>query len=164
MRPRLVPLAEQDYEEFWSLFRATMPDDEDRVVAALGLTRERYERLPREVGELRRISDGGETAGYAWFEVRARTLHIHALLLRPAHRGRGLGGRVLRLLIETHRDDVDSVELGVEPGNVAARTLYEHAGFEYAGERLGFLIMRRSLRTTEQSRQLESGPSTSSRA
>lgn len=33
----------------------------------------------------------------------------------------------------------------LEPENVAALTVYERAGFEVVGERLGFLIMRRRL-------------------
>ena len=143
---RLAPLDPDRYGEFRSLFEQAMPADVDEVLAALGLTREEYERLPPETGELRQVETDGGTAGYVWLEVRGRELHLHALLLRPEQRGRGLGGRVLQSLIDDYGDAVDVVELGVEPGNVAARTVYERAGFEYAGERLGFLIMRRSLR------------------
>ena len=143
---RLVPLDIGGYDEFWSLFQQAMPANADEVVAGLGIDPEEYERLPRETGELRQIRCGGDTTGYVWLEVRGRELHVHALLLRPEYRGRGLAGRLLELLVTMYREEVDVVELGVEPGNIAARTVYERAGFEYVGERLGFLVMRRRLR------------------
>lgn len=146
---RLEPLESGRYDEFWSLFQQAMPADADEVVARLGIEPGEYERLPREIGELRQIQGDRDTTGYVWLEVRGRELHVHALLLRPEYRGLGLGGRVLESLVKTYRDDVDVVELGVEPSNIAARTVYERAGFEYVGERLGFLIMRQSLRAEQ---------------
>ncbi len=144
--PRLEPLEAGGYERFWSLFQESMSAGVDEFVAGLGISREEYERLPQEIGELRQIESDGETAGYLWLEVRGRELHVHALLLEPEHRGRGLGGRALESLVDTYTDEVDVVELGVEPDNAAARTVDERAGFEYVGERLGFLIMRRDVR------------------
>jgi ribosomal protein S18 acetylase RimI-like enzyme len=47
--------------------------------------------------------------------------------------------------VAEHAGIVDTVELGVEPENRIARALYERDGFEYTGERLGFLIMRKAL-------------------
>ena len=72
-------------------------------------------------------------------------MHVHALLLEPGFRGRGLGGEVLSGLEDELAGRIDDVELGVLPGNVRARALYERTGFEQVGERLGFVIMRKSL-------------------
>jgi ribosomal protein S18 acetylase RimI-like enzyme len=122
-----------------------MPADAERIYAELGLTADEVARLPHEVGELREVEEDGATAGYVWLELRERTLHMHALLLEPEFRGRGIGGRVLCELEEEFCDRADEIELGVEPGNVPAMRLYERGGFERVGERLGFLIMRKRL-------------------
>ena len=132
-------------DRFAELFAEAMPPDAERLYAELGLTPEQAARLPREVGELREVEEDGAVAGYVWLELRGRTLHVHALLLEPEHRGHGLGGRVLAGLEEEFRGRADEVELGVEPGNEPALHLYERSGFERVGERLGFLIMRKSL-------------------
>ena len=128
---------------FAELWAETMPADAERIYAELGLTAEEVARLPYEVGELREVEDGGEVGGYVWIELRDRTLHVHALLLEPQFRGRGIGGRVLAGLEEEFRGRIDEMELGVEPGNAPALNLYERDGFERVGERLGFLIMRK---------------------
>jgi ribosomal protein S18 acetylase RimI-like enzyme len=141
------PLDPSRFEEFWSLFQESLTASADEAAALLGLSREEYERLPHEVGELRQVEVGGAVAGFVWLEIRARELHLHALLLLPAFRGRGLGRRVLAALAERYDDEVDAFELGVEPGNAAARRLYEQGGFSYTDEREGFLIMRRAARS-----------------
>jgi ribosomal protein S18 acetylase RimI-like enzyme len=145
MAVRLAPLDDSRYARFWELFEESMPPDADGVYGSLGVTREEAERLPREVGELRQVEAGGEVAGYAWIEVRERVLHVHALLLEPGFRGRGLGAEVLGGLEDELGGRIDEVELGVLPGNERARALYERTGFEQVDERLGFLIMRKSL-------------------
>ena len=122
-----------------------MPADGGRALSELGLSAGEYERLGHEVGEVRQLEVDGSVAGYVWLEVRDRDLHIHALVLEESFRGRGLGGRAIELLLAEHAGIVDTVELGVEPENRPARALYERAGFEYTGERLGFLIMRKAL-------------------
>jgi ribosomal protein S18 acetylase RimI-like enzyme len=132
-------------DRFAELWAETMPADAERIYAELGLTAEEVARLPYEIGELREIEEGGAVAGYTWIEMRDRTLHVHALLLEPAFRGRGIGGRVLSELEDEFRGQIDEIELGVEPGNARALRLYERAGFERSGERLGFLIMRKLL-------------------
>jgi ribosomal protein S18 acetylase RimI-like enzyme len=132
-------------DRFAELWAETMPADAERIYAELGLTTDEVARLPHEVGELREVEENGTTAGYVWLELRKRTLHVHALLLEPEFRGRGIGGRILAGLEDEFRGRIDEVELGVEPGNAPALRLYERAGFERAGERLGFLIMRKPL-------------------
>ena len=122
-----------------------MPADAPEVLAELGLAPGEFETVAHVVGEVRQLELDGSVAGYVWLEVRDREQHVHALVLEEAFRGRGLGGRALELLLAEHAGNVDVAELGVEPGNAAARSLYEREGFEYTGERLGFLIMRKQL-------------------
>jgi ribosomal protein S18 acetylase RimI-like enzyme len=138
-------LKEERFPRFSELFAEFMPPDADSVYAELGLTAEEAARLPHEVGELRQVELDGPVAGYVWIELRERTLHVHALLLEPEYRGVGLGARVLAELEDEFGERIDEVELGVLPGNARALALYEKAGFERVGERLGFLIMRKPL-------------------
>ena len=142
---RLAPLEESRYARFWALFEESMPADAEGVYESLGVTPSEAERLPRDIGELRQVETDGDVAGFVWTEVRERTLHVHALLLEPGFRGRGLGSKVLSGLEAELGDRIDEVELGVLPGNERARALYERTGFEQVGERLGFLVMRKSL-------------------
>jgi ribosomal protein S18 acetylase RimI-like enzyme len=138
-------LEEQRFERFAELFAESMPPDADRIYAELGLTQEEAARLPQQIGELRQIVEQGEVVGYLWIELRDETLHVHALLLEPASRGRGFGARVLADLEDEFRDRIEEVELGVLPENERALALYEHAGFESIDERHGFFVMRKQL-------------------
>jgi ribosomal protein S18 acetylase RimI-like enzyme len=131
---KLAPLEDGRYGAFWRLFTGSLPP-------GVGLD----EGVPRTIGELRQVEVDGDVAGYLWLELRGRELHVHALLLEPAFRGRGVGGEALRAAIDEHRDRADAVELGVEPGNARARALYDRLGFAVTGEREGFLIMRLTL-------------------
>ena len=140
-----VRLEEQLIDRFAELFAETMPPDADAIYAELGLTAGQAARLPLEIGDLRQIVEAGEVAGYVWIELRDETLHVHALLLEPDFRGRGLGAQVLAELEDEFRDRIVAIELGVEPANERALALYEQAGFERVDERLGFLIMRKQL-------------------
>jgi GNAT superfamily N-acetyltransferase len=67
----------------------------ERIYAELGLTADEVARLPHEIGELRTVEEDGATAGDVWLELRGPALHVHALLLEPRFRARGIGGRVL---------------------------------------------------------------------
>jgi ribosomal-protein-alanine N-acetyltransferase len=63
-------------------------------------------------------------------------LHITALAVRPSHRRRGLGRRVLTGLLERgRRAGAAHATLEVASGNSAARGLYASAGFREAGVR-----------------------------
>jgi ribosomal protein S18 acetylase RimI-like enzyme len=87
---------------------------------------------------------GGELAGYGMAHVLPaagsflsdtwatgpRVGEIETLAVRPAHRGKGIGGRLLDGLEEALRaDGVEDLILGVLPGNDAARRLYERRGY-----------------------------------
>jgi len=118
------------------------------VLEGMGMTRAELEAAMRTTGEIRAVVVDGEDAGSIWLELRDRTLHLHALLLEPAFRGRGVGGRVLAMVEEEFRGRADELELGVEHGNAAAEHLYESTGFTEVASphsELGFRVLRRRL-------------------
>jgi ribosomal protein S18 acetylase RimI-like enzyme len=60
----------------------------------------------------------------------ARVGEIESLAVLPAHRGRGIGTRLLgELEARLARDGVHDLVLGVLPGNAAAIRLYERRGY-----------------------------------
>jgi GNAT superfamily N-acetyltransferase len=58
------------------------------------------------------------------------TAYLEELYVAPAMRGRGLGRALLEAtMAEARRAGAARIELGTEEGDVAARALYESAGF-----------------------------------
>ncbi|WP_297772124.1 GNAT family N-acetyltransferase [uncultured Roseovarius sp.] len=72
-------------------------------------------------GWVRVIRERGCVAG---FIVRDGDV-LHALYVRPAHRGRGLG----HALLTEAKAETDALRLWVLEANAAARTFYERQGF-----------------------------------
>src|ERR687897_597061 len=71
-----------------------------------------------------------ETKGYGYVDDATPEL---AIAVSPGHRGRGLGGRMLRELLDAARASFDAVSLSVRADNPAVR-LYERAGFRTVGD------------------------------
>jgi ribosomal protein S18 acetylase RimI-like enzyme len=68
------------------------------------------------------------------------------LAVRPAHRRRGVGTRLLAAVIELARErGIAALSLSVAQGNEQARRLYERAGFAPVGREGGSLTMRLDL-------------------
>lgn len=134
-------------EGFRHRFEASFIGGMEPVLAAMGMTRAKLEERMRDTGHVRTIEVDGEEVGSVWTELRGRTLHLHALLLDEASRGRGIGARVLGVLEEEVAGLADELELGVQDVNVAARRLYEKAGFREVAARpeIGFRILRKEL-------------------
>ena len=119
-----VRLEEQRVDRFAELFAESLPAGADEIYAELGVTRQEALRLPLQIGELRQVVEEGEVAGYAWIELRERTLHVHALLLEPEFRGVGLTTRVLDDLEDEFGDRIDDVAPADEhPGLFVVRKL-----------------------------------------
>jgi len=74
---------------------------------------------------------GGEVAGsVALRDLGDGAYKLKRMYLRPAHRGRGLGKRLLATALDWARaNDARLVRLDTAEGMVAARRLYESAGF-----------------------------------
>jgi GNAT superfamily N-acetyltransferase len=90
---------------------------------------------PDRVAEVVLASRGGETAGFAlWFRSYSTFLarpgiYLEDLFVFPAHRGRGLGRRLLAHLARTARErGYGRVEWAVLDWNVDAIRFYESLG------------------------------------
>ena len=60
---------------------------------------------------------------------------IHLLAVRPSARGTGAGDDMVKAAIDLSRSwRKRAIHLAVMPGNLAARRLYERAGFAFIGE------------------------------
>ena len=57
----------------------------------------------------------------------------------PSHRKKGIAGKLLKqLLEEAKKQNLHSIYLEVRASNIAAVTLYEHAGFKEVGQRKNY--------------------------
>ena len=76
-------------------------------------------------------ADGATLIGFGQYYLRAGRCHLGRLAIAPAHRGRGLGGALVRELCRTGSENlgVDTYSLFVLPGNERAVRLYERLGF-----------------------------------
>jgi len=95
--------------------------------------------LRRQSAALMVGEEAGEVVGYAvlWFGTAEAELGDLAVL--PEARGRGLGRWMLdAALAEAARRGARAVFLEVRESNVAARRLYERAGFETTGVRIDY--------------------------
>lgn len=133
------------------------PDPDDRPVRHLGFDVFRAAVLDADTGELLGVVNWhpvgyGPTAGCTAWNI--------GVALVPAHRGRGVGARVIRLLTEHlfATTDVDRVEASTDVANIASQKAIARAGFRRegvlrgaqvrAGERrdmLAYSILRRDL-------------------
>jgi [ribosomal protein S18]-alanine N-acetyltransferase len=78
-------------------------------------------------------------AGFCAFWRVADQIHINNLAIRPELRGKGLGRTLLRrVLDEAERLGAVHATLEVRRSNIAARRLYEGAGFQLAGVRASY--------------------------
>jgi ribosomal-protein-alanine N-acetyltransferase len=102
-------------------------------------------------------TDAERVAGFCAFWRVADQIHINNLAIRPELRGRGLGRFLLLCVLEeAERLGAIHATLEVRRSNVAARRLYERAGFHVAGVRASYythpiedaLILSRDSQTT----------------
>lgn len=112
-------------DEAWAaLFLADGFDPVDGAsrVRSLGRGRDTVFASVREGGKA--IAAGAAAFSHGWSSV-------HGMRTDPAHRGKGLAGRVLAGMAEVAMQrGIERVFLQVEEGNTAARALYRRAGFK----------------------------------
>jgi ribosomal-protein-alanine N-acetyltransferase len=92
------------------------------------------------VGYLCRVAEvDGAIAGYGILATGADEAHLLNLCVRADLRGRGLGRRMLLLLVERARESgAEAVFLEVRPSNPGAIALYQSEGFVRVGLRKGY--------------------------
>ena len=80
----------------------------------------------------------GEDAGFALARTTGEEAELLLLATRPVARRRGVGGALLRAVVEEARGrSVKQLHLEVRAGNDAVR-LYRREGFDKVGERRGY--------------------------
>jgi ribosomal-protein-alanine N-acetyltransferase len=78
-------------------------------------------------------------AGYCVWQEVADEVHVHNVVIAPAHRRRGLGRRLLTACLTlAARRGAHRAFLDVRAGNRAALSLYEGLGFREVGRRRGY--------------------------
>lgn len=81
----------------------------------------------------------GKVVGYCGMWTILDEAHVTTIAVHPAHRGRGLGNRLLhRLICEAKRRSCIKMTLEVRPSNHTAIKLYTKTGFISHGKRPGY--------------------------
>lgn len=139
-------------EELLAQVIAQLGAQGEEALRFLGMTREEFAEIYRVTGEVRIVVDEGRDVGGVWIEERGRQLHIHAIILRPEARGRGIGTRIIQALRNEFTPRVDEIELGVQDSNADAIRFYERVGFRKvrAETMPGFSILRLPLPASQE--------------
>lgn len=83
--------------------------------------------------------EGKEIIGYVGMKMVLDEADITNVAVLPSCRKKGIAGKLLtQLLDEAKRQKLHSIYLEVRTSNVAAITLYEHAGFKEVGQRKNY--------------------------
>jgi ribosomal protein S18 acetylase RimI-like enzyme len=97
---------------------------------------------PNHTIEIAEDPNGGERLGYLWHARETResgreVLWLYDLYVEEAHRGRGVGRRLMEILEERATAmGLGRIELNVFGHNATARSLYESSGFREIGRQL----------------------------
>jgi ribosomal protein S18 acetylase RimI-like enzyme len=92
------------------------------------------------------IEVDGEPAGRLYVHRGPRDIRIMDIALAPGFRGRGIGGALLRSLIDEASASGRKLSIHVEVNN-PARRLYERLGFGVAEDKGVYLLLERRLPT-----------------
>jgi len=78
----------------------------------------------------------GRLLGYAMWWVAGPEIHLLNLAVHPAARRQGLGWELLQQVVtDARKEHAEFVALEVRASNLAAKTLYQRAGFHSVGVR-----------------------------
>lgn len=129
------------------MFRTQLGEAEHAALDYLGVSWEKLAKLFSTIGEVRAVCEETDVTGFIWIERRETELHVHAIVLDPEFRGRGIGRSVFRELEREFSDVADVIELGVQEENTNAIGFYCHLGFHIVERDTapGFLIPRRPI-------------------
>lgn len=126
-RPVLRPMEEKDVSLVAAIERAAYPFPWNATIFR-DCIRVGYSCWLAEVD--------GAVAGYAIMSVAADEAHLLNICVAPDWQGRGIGRLLLTRVVQLARyHRVSGMFLEVRPSNVAARRLYDKAGFLEVGRR-----------------------------
>lgn len=132
MRLAYTPAQESDIDVLFALNKALIDRYEDRAAIdyekVLGWVRR---KLQTQIGEYRRVTVGGETAGYYHFHEAGGKMELDDLYILSPWQGRGLGTAVIGKCCAEARTPVF---LYVFQANRRAVALYERQGFRITRE------------------------------
>lgn len=142
------PITNEQYDEFMQLVLKEAADYLARTMELMQLTLEQAQQLFKATGQIYGIYQEESLAGFYWIEERGNVLHLHGLILKGEFQGKGIGTRVLSMLVDRYSDQMEVIELGVHESNAKVRGLYERLGYQIVRHLhdLGFYIMQRPLR------------------
>ena len=86
----------------------------------------------------------GQEIGWVEFRATGDEIFLKQLYISPAHQRRGIGSRVMRLLLEERRGTAKSMALFVLKNNSALR-FYRRHGFDVVRETPTRFVMRREI-------------------
>jgi len=133
---RYMPLADADEESLYGCFSRAY--DESGVRSFHDMTYEErrtdFEHYfggeTRDEGASLVVVGDGEIVGFSLVHSRPSEAHLGEVGIVPAHRGRGLGRRMVRCSLMRAARDHDTVTLAVDVDNAPAYELYRDMGFE----------------------------------
>jgi ribosomal-protein-alanine N-acetyltransferase len=137
--------------------RASFSDPWTEDTLAGALSSERMLVLVADEGSHEREDGAPRLVGYVVALIVTPDAEIADLAVAPGSRRRGVGRALLeRVLGDLTESAVERVHLEVRESNLAARTLYEAAGFRAMGRRRGYyrqpvedaLLLRRAIDPT----------------
>ncbi len=145
------PIAERDLEFLCRLYASTR-EEELAAVPWSGEQKEKFLRFQFEAqhryyreqfpaARFDLVLVDGEPAGRLYVDLRPDEIRLIDIALLPEHRGRGLGGRLMRRILDQGREAGLPVQIHVERNNPAMR-LYRRLGFQEVEEQGVYWLMR----------------------
>ena len=92
-----------------------------RVASTLFLMKTKREKSKKRVIGIACLSRMGS---------KRKTLRLHTVYVKPAHRGKGIGTAIVKKALQAAKKLECSTTLGANPLNTKAISLYERAGFK----------------------------------
>jgi len=146
--PALLALERLCFSQPWTArnFREAMADPEHGLLVVL--------RAPYATGD-----PGRGVIAYCSFQTVVDEMHIHNLAVGPELQGRGLGRRLLELVLALGaRRGAERALLEVRQSNWAAQRLYRSVGFHGVAVRRGYYTQPSEDALILEKRDLGAGP------
>lgn len=131
MSIKIVPMTAEHLDEIARL---------ERVCFSRPWTKDMLkEELANDCAAFLVAEEDGKVRGYAGLQVILDEGYILNVAVQPAHRQRGIAGKLIRVFLDFARaNHLSFLTLEVRPSNTAAIMLYGHLGFRTVGRRTNY--------------------------